>query len=76
MDRTASPNLTPDDNRERLLATLLPVLIAYEARYDLPSARVPAELRAGRLRDSDDVRDWLETWHACRALVRGATTHG
>ncbi len=75
MDHLASPNPTADENRERLLATLLPVLLAYEARYDLPSARVPAELRAGRLRDSDDVRDWLETWQTCRALVRGATTH-
>ncbi len=76
MDREPAIEPTSDESRERLLATLLPVLVAYEARYDLPSASVPAELRAGRLRETEDVRDWLEIWQTCRALVRGSTTHG
>jgi predicted transcriptional regulator len=59
-----------EQNRQRLLKELRAVLHAYEARYELPSDRLEAELAAGRIRETEEVCDWLISWHTYQALLR------
>jgi predicted transcriptional regulator len=58
-----------EENRRRLVADLRPILAAYETRYEIPSDRIAEELEAGRLRDTEDVCDWVIAWETYRALA-------
>lgn len=67
---TADP-VSLERDRQRLVADLLPRLRKYEARYELPSHRLPDELRAGRIRETGEICRWLILWEAYSVAVRG-----
>jgi hypothetical protein len=56
------------DNRAHLLAEVKPVLRAFEARYEINSADLDAALADGRLRETEDICDWVVALETLRAL--------
>jgi hypothetical protein len=65
-----SPELL-DQNRRRLLLELEQELRVYERRYELSSHLVEQELKAGRLRETAEICDWVIAYTAFRALQDG-----
>ncbi len=63
------PNVL-EANRQRLLKDMRKRMYQYEARYELSSERLEAELAEGRIRETDEVSDWIITFHTYRALRR------
>lgn len=61
-----------EQNRQRLLKELRALMWGYEARYELGSDWVEAELAAGRLRETAEVCDWVISLHAYRTLLEEA----
>ena len=59
-----------EQNRHRLLTELLATLHTYEARYELDSDRLEAELVAGRMRETAEICDWVITLHSYHVLQR------
>ena len=59
-------------NRPRLLEELRRELNQYETRYELRSERVEEELKAGRLRETSEICDWVITYHFYQAVLRGS----
>ena len=43
----------------------------YEARYELRSDQVEAELQAGRLRDTAEICDWVIAYHTYQRVQNG-----
>lgn len=60
--------MTLEANRRALLAELHRELRSYETRYELDSARVEAELEAGRLRETKEVAEWLIAYRLYQRL--------
>lgn len=60
-----------EDNQRRLVVSLGARLRAFEARYELQSASVRDALADGRLRDTEDVCEWVVAWEAYRAATAG-----
>ena len=61
-----------DDNHRRLVPELRARLRAYEARYEIRSESLRDALADGRLRDTEDVCDWVVAWEAYRAATAGS----
>lgn len=59
-----------EQNRQRLLKEIGRRLREYEARYELSSRQVEAELAAGRLRDTHEIAQWVIDIRTYRALSR------
>ena len=57
-----------EQNRRRLLDDLRQKISGYEARYELSSDGVEAELATGRLRETAEICDWLIALRAYRTL--------
>jgi len=60
-----------EDNQRRLVASLRARLQSFEARYELRSESVRDALTDGRLRDTEDVCDWVVAWEAYCAATAG-----
>jgi hypothetical protein len=65
---TAVFNTLFAENRARLVAELTPRLRDYESRYELASTDLEAALADGRIRDTEDICDWVIAWETLRAL--------
>jgi hypothetical protein len=57
-------------NRDQLRRTLQRKLRGYESRFELPSSRVESELSSGRLRETDEICDWVIAFRTLSALDR------
>ena len=52
-----------EQNRLRLLEDSERKMREFEARYELRSDRVEAEMDAGRLRETAEICDWVIAYH-------------
>lgn len=69
VEHVAWPNAALlEQNRHRLMGELRAQMKRFEARYELPSSRLEDELKAGRLRETAEVCEWVMALHAYRAL--------
>ncbi|MBI2320944.1 MAG: hypothetical protein HYU88_02320 [Chloroflexi bacterium] len=66
-----SQNEPLEANRQRLLKELRRRICDYEARYELRSDQVRKELKAGRLRETAEICDWVISIEAYQALQDG-----
>jgi len=57
--------------RRRMVRATLRKMRRYEARYELTSDRVEAEMSAGRLRETAEVCDWVIAYHSYLSLQNG-----
>lgn len=60
-----------EQNRKRALQTTLCKMQRYEARYEMPSSSVEAEMNAGRLRETAEICDWVIAYHRYILLQNG-----
>lgn len=63
------PAAVLQQNQVNLLKRLRGQIAAYEQRYELPSARLAAELKAGHIRDTAEVCAWFIAYETYRALA-------
>jgi hypothetical protein len=61
-------------NSRRLHGELSHKLHRFEWRYEITSERMEEELKAGRLRETSDVADWIVTIRAFQRLRNGKQT--
>ena len=55
-------------NRQELIRQLQATIHDYEIRHGVPSEKLPAELAAGRIRETAEIADWLISLNALRKL--------
>ena len=55
-------------NKQILLSQLHKNLREYEARYELPSKMLEAELAAGKIKETHEVCNWLMDYHTLLRL--------
>ena len=58
------------DNQRGLITRLRAELHTYETRYEIPSAHIRQALVDGRLRDTEDVCNWVIAWESYRAAAQ------
>ncbi len=61
-------------NRLQLVESLRARLDVLEVRYEIPSSDVLGALRAGALRETAEVSEWLVMWGTYQSAARGRST--
>ena len=61
-------------NRLQLVESLRARLDVFEVRYEIPSSDVLDALRAGALRETAEMSEWLVIWGTYQSAARGRTT--
>ena len=70
-DRAPGDAALLEQNRERLLKELRHKIRRYEARFELSSERLEAEVASGRLRETAEICEWLIAFETYRTLGNG-----
>lgn len=63
-----------ESNRLTLVASLRARLDIFEGRYEMASSEVLDALRAGTLRETAEVSEWLVIWGTYQSATRGRST--
>ena len=63
-----------ESNRLQLVESLRARLDVFEARYEMDSSEVLDALRAGTLRETAEVSEWLVIWGTYQSAARGRST--
>lgn len=61
-------------NRMQLVESLRARLDVFEARYEMASSEVLDALRAGTLRETAEVSEWLVIWGTYQSATHGRST--
>lgn len=61
-------------NRIELVQSLRARLDVFEVRYEIPSSEVLDALRAGVLRETAEVSEWLVIWGTYHSATHGRST--